>query len=126
MAVSAMGEDSAWLGKLRGALCALIAPVFAQARSRFAAFAYVAALLAVTGDRKSCWQLGEEAGHATPRRMQALLAEYSWDWRLALERLQRFILAHLGDPAAILVLDETAELKKGTMTAGVARQHAGI
>jgi len=118
--------DQAWLGKLHGELCALIAPVFAQARSRFAAFAYVAALLAVTGDRKSCWQLGEEAGHATPRRMQALLAEYSWDWRLALERLQRFILAHLGDPAAILVLDETAELKKGTMTAGVARQHAGI
>jgi SRSO17 transposase len=118
--------DQAWLGKLHGELCALIAPVFAQARSRFAAFAYVAALLAVTGDRKSCWQLGEEAGHATPRRMQALLAEYAWDWRLALERLQRFILAHLGDPAAILVLDETAELKKGTMTAGVARQHAGI
>src|ERR1039457_525739 len=80
MAVSAMVEDSAWLGKLRGELCALIAPVFAQARSRFAAFAYVAALLAVTGDRKSCWQLGEQAGHATPRRMQALLAEYAWDW----------------------------------------------
>ena len=69
--------DQAWLGKLHGELCALIAPVFAQARSRFAAFAYVAALLAVTGDRKSCWQLGEEAGHATPRRMQALLAEYT-------------------------------------------------
>ena len=70
MAVSAMVGDSA---KLQGELCALIAPVFAQARSRFAAFAYVAALLAVAGDRKSCWQLGEQAGHATPRRMQALL-----------------------------------------------------
>src|ERR1022692_4834155 len=81
MAVSAMVEDSAWLGKLRGELCALIAPVFAQARSRFAAFAYVAAVLAVAGDRKSCWQLGEQAGHATPRRMQALLAEYARDWR---------------------------------------------
>jgi SRSO17 transposase len=126
MAVSAMVEDSAWLGKLRGELCALIAPVFAQARSRFAAFAYVAALLAVTGDRKSCWQLGEQAGHATPRRMQALLAEYAWDWRAALERLQRFVLTHLADPGAILVLDETAELKKGTMSVGVARQHAGI
>jgi len=118
--------DQAWLGKLHGELCALIAPVFAQARSRFAAFAYVAALLAAAGDRKSCWQLGEQAGHATPRRMQALLAEYAWDWRAALERLQRFILAHLAGPAAILVLDETAELKKGRMTAGVARQHAGI
>jgi SRSO17 transposase len=100
--------------------------VFAQARSRFTAFAYIAALLAVAGDRKSCWQLGEEAGHATPRRMQALLAEYCWDWGAALGRLQQFILAHLGDPGAILVLDETAELKKGTMTVGVGRQHAGI
>ena len=118
--------DRAWPGKLLAELCALIAPVFAQARSRFAAFAYVAALLAVAGDRKSCWQLGEQAGHATPRRMQALLAEYAWDWQVVLKRLQRFILAHLGDPDAILVLDETAELKKGTMTVGVARQHAGI
>jgi len=103
MAVWAMVEDSDWLGKLHGDLCALIAPVFAQARSRFAAFAYVAALLAVTGDRKSCWQLGEQAGHATPRRMQALLAEYRWDWRVVAERLQCFILAHLADPEAILV-----------------------
>src|ERR1019366_4962760 len=72
------------------------------------------------------WQLGEQAGHATPRRMQALLAEYTWDWRTVLGRLQQFILAHLADPGAILVLDETAELKKGRMTVGVARQHAGI
>ena len=118
--------DQAWPGKLHGELCALIAPVFAQARSRFAAFAYVAALLTAPGDRRSCWQLGEEAGHDTPRRMQALLAECAWDWRAVLERLQQFILAHLADPAAILVLDETAELKKGTMSVGVARQHAGI
>jgi len=118
--------DRAWQGKLLAELCALIVPVFAQARSRLVAFAYVAALLAVAGDRKSCWQLGEQAGHATPRRMQALLAEYAWDWRAVLVRLQRFILAHLADPGAILVLDETAELKKGTMTVGVARQHAGI
>ena len=121
-----MVEDRTWLGKLHGELCALIAPVFAQARSRFTAFAYIGALLAAPGDRKSCWQLGEQAGHATPRRMQALLAEYAWDWRAALARLRRFILARLADPGAILVLDETAELKKGTMTAGVARQHAGI
>ncbi|MGO9077667.1 MAG: transposase [Streptosporangiaceae bacterium] len=58
--------------------------------------------------------------------MQALLAEYAWDWHAALEGLQRFVLAHLADPDAILVLDETAELKKGTMTVGVGRQHAGI
>jgi len=37
------------LGKLPAELCALIAPVFAQASSRFAAFAYVTALLTAPG-----------------------------------------------------------------------------
>ena len=112
MAAGAIVEDGAWLGKLHGELSGLLAPVFAQARSRLTAFAYVGALLAERGDRKSCWQLAEVAGHATPRRMQALLAGHAWDWKAALAGLQRFILAHLGDPEAIVVLDETAELKK--------------
>jgi hypothetical protein len=41
-----------------------LAPVFAQARSRLTAFGYIGALLAVPGDRRSCWQPGEQAGHA--------------------------------------------------------------
>jgi SRSO17 transposase len=126
VAAGAIVEDRAWLEKLHGELRGLLAPVFAQARSRFTAFAYIGALLAERGDRRSCWQLAEVAGHVTPRRMQALLAEHAWDWTAALAALQRFITAHLGDPEAIVVLDETAELKKGAKTVGVARQHAGI
>src|SRR6516165_3807206 len=121
-----MVEDGTWLERLHSELRGLLAPVFAQARSRLTAFSYVRALLAEPGDRSSCWQLAEAAGHATPRRMQALLAEHAWDWTAALTALQRFILAHLGDPGAIVVLDETAELKHGAMTVGVARQYAGI
>jgi len=104
----------------------LLAGVFAQARSRLAAFAYIGALLAEPGDRRSCWQLAEQAGHATPRRMQALLAGHRWDWTAALAALQRFIVGQLGDAEAILAIDETAELKKGDQTVGVARQYAGI
>jgi len=126
VAAGAIVEDGAWLGRLQDELRAAIAPVFAQARSRLTAFGYIGALLAVPGDRRSCWQLGEQAGHATPRRMQALLGEHRWDWKVALGALQRFILGHLADPGAVLVLDETAELKKGQMTVGVSRQHAGI
>ena len=126
MAAAAIVEDGRWLGKLRDDLQALLAPMFCQVRSRLAAFAYVGALLAEPGDRRSCWQLAEQAGHATPRRLQALLAEHAWDWKAALGALQRFILDHLADPQAVLVFDETAELKKGRMTVGVARQHAGI
>lgn len=70
-----------------------------------------------------CWQLPEATGHALPRRMQALLAEHAWDWKATLERLQRFIVDHLGDRGAILVIDETAELKQGQMTVGM---HASI
>ena len=114
----AIVEDGAWLGKLHGELRGLLAPVFAQARLRSTAFAYVGALLAERGDRKSCWQRAEEAEHATPRRMQPLLAEHAWDWKTALRALQRFIVARLGDPEAIVVLDETAELKEGTRTVG--------
>ena len=126
VAVAAIVEDGSWLGRLQDQLRTLLAPVFAQARSRLTAFGYIGALLAEPGDRRSCWQLAEQAGHATPRRMQALLAEHAWDWKAALSALQRFILDHLGDPGAVLVLDETAELKQGQMTVGVARQYAGI
>src|SRR5260370_28620733 len=110
VAAERMVEDGERLGELRRELFALLAGVFGQARSRLTAFAYIGALLAERGDRKSCWQLGEIAGHRSPRRMQALLAEYAWDWTAALAALQRFIVAHLGNPEAIVVLDETAEL----------------
>jgi SRSO17 transposase len=126
VAAAAIVGDGRWLGRLRGELRELLAPMFCQARSRFTAFAYVDALLAEPGDRRSCWQLAEQAGHATPRRMQALLAEHAWNWKKALAGLQRFVLDHLADPQAVLVLDETAELKQGRMSVGVARQHAGI
>jgi SRSO17 transposase len=126
VAAAAIVEDGRWLGSLRDELRGLLAPVFCQARSRLAAFAYVDALLAEPGDRRSCWQLAERAGHASPRRMQALLAVHAWDHAEALAGVQRFIVGHLADPGAILVLDETAELKQGQLTVGVARQHAGI
>jgi hypothetical protein len=40
VAAAAIVEDGRWLGKLQGELRGLLAPVFAQARSRLAAFAY--------------------------------------------------------------------------------------
>jgi SRSO17 transposase len=113
-----MVGDGRWLGELQDELRARLAPVFCQARSRLAAFAYLGALLVAPGERRSCWQLAEAARQATPRRMQALLAEHRWDWKAALGALQRFTLDHLADPQAVLVLDETAELKQGQMRSG--------
>jgi hypothetical protein len=99
VAAAAIVGDGRWPGRLRDELHGLLAPVFCQARSRFTAFAYIGALLAEPGDRRSCWQLAEAAGHESPRRMQALLAEHAWDWKAALKAVPRFILDHLGDPA---------------------------
>jgi SRSO17 transposase len=39
--------------------------------------------------------------------------------------LRGFVVEHLGDPGAVLVADETGDLKKGTATAGVQRQYTG-
>ncbi len=57
MAAAVIVEDGRRLGVLQDELRTLLAPVFAQARSRFTAFAYLGALLAERGDRRSCWQL---------------------------------------------------------------------
>ena len=92
-----MAGDRGWLEKLHGELLALLVLIFCQARSRRAAFAHLRALLVEPGDRRSCWQLAEAAGHATPRRMQALLAEHRSDWQTALTALQHFILHPLGE-----------------------------
>lgn len=97
----------------------IISPVFGQARCRKAAFDYVWALLRADG-RRSCWQLAELAGHASPRRLQALLADYVWDAQVLLERVRALLVEALGDPGAVLAIDETAELKAGEQTVGVA------
>ena len=36
-----------------------------------------------------------------------------------------YVMEHLGDPSGVLVLDETGFLKKGSHSAGVARQYSG-
>jgi hypothetical protein len=73
VAAAAIVDDGGWLGILRDDLQGLLAPVFCQARSRLAAFAYIGALLAEPAGHRSCWQLAEAAGHGSPRRMQAHL-----------------------------------------------------
>ena len=39
--------------------------------------------------------------------------------------LRDYVVEHLGDPEAVLVVDETGDLKKGTTTVGVQRQYTG-
>jgi SRSO17 transposase len=75
--------------------------------------------------RKNCWSIVEHAGDATPDGMQHLLARAVWDEDGVRDDLRAYVVEHLGDHAAVLVVDETGDLKKGTGTVGVQRQYTG-
>ena len=81
--------------------------------------------------RANCWELAEEAGHEGPHRMQALLRRYKWSWETLRDALPGLAEQCLPDDPGDLIgpgiaIDETARLKKGTATACVAPQHAGV
>ena len=75
--------------------------------------------------RKNCWTIAEHAGDATPDGMQHLLARACWDADVVRDDVRSYVTEHLGDPDAVLVADETGDLKKGSATAGVQRQYTG-
>ena len=57
--------------------------------------------------------------------MQHLLARASWDTDGVRDDLRDYVIAQLGDADAVLVVDETGDVKKGTRTVGVQRQYTG-
>ena len=61
----------------------------------------------------------------TPDGMQHLLGRAVWDHDKVRDDLRDYVVDHLGDPEATLVIDETGDLKKGTHTVGVQRQYTG-
>ena len=97
---------------------------FRRREPRRRARAFVLGLLAPL-PRKNCWTIAEQAGDATPDGMQHLLARARWDADGVRDEVRGFVTGHLGDPQAVLVADETGDLKKGTATAGVQRQYTG-
>jgi SRSO17 transposase len=48
-----------------------------------------------------------------------------WDHDAVRDDVRDYLVEHLGDPEAVLVVDETGDLKKGTATVGVQRQYTG-
>jgi SRSO17 transposase len=75
--------------------------------------------------RQNGWQLAEAAGDPTPYGVQPLLGRAAWSADAVRDDLRSYVVEHLGEPDAVLVIDETGFLKKGTKSAGVARQYSG-
>ena len=116
-------EAAGWARGLEEVLRRL-AGRFGRAEPRRRAEAYLRGLLAPV-ERKNGWQLAEAAGDATPDGVQEFLSRVRWDADAVRDDLQAYVAEHLGDPNAVLVLDETGFLKKGIKSAGVQRQYSG-
>jgi SRSO17 transposase len=75
--------------------------------------------------RKNCWTLAEHGGEASPAGLQHLMSRACWNHDGIRDDVPDYVVAGLGDQNAVLVVDETGDLKKGSHTVGVERQHTG-
>jgi SRSO17 transposase len=101
-----------------------IGPLFARSDARERAMSYLAGLLS-SAERKNSWQLAEITGAPNPYGFQHLLGRADWDADALRDELCTYVLDYLEDADAVGVIDETGFLKKGTQSAGVARQYSG-
>ena len=85
---------------------------------------YVRGLLG-PGERKSLQPMALQLGLGGHDQLQHFVASPAWDdgplWTVLAQQADRMI----GGPRAVLVVDDTALPKKGTLSVGVARQYCG-
>ncbi|MEU1276576.1 IS701 family transposase [Streptomyces sp. NPDC005799] len=83
--------------------------------------------------RKNGWQISEYIGEDTPWGQQHLLDRAVWDAEVLRDFTRRYVIAGLEDGglgagpsgSGVLVVDETGFAKRGSASAGVARQYSG-
>jgi SRSO17 transposase len=98
--------------------------LFGRADARRQANLYLEGLLSAV-ERKNGWQLAEQIGDARPWRTQRVLSRTLWAADAARDLCREYVVEHLGAADGVLVIDETGFLKKGSKSAGVARQYSG-
>jgi SRSO17 transposase len=112
-----------WRSEL-SALHARLGELFVRSEPRRQAGLYLEGLLSAV-ERKNGWQLAEHLGDARPWRTQRVLSHVQWDEEAARDLCRAYVIEPLADREAVLIVDETGFLKKGTKSAGVARQYSG-
>ena len=119
----ALEQAQQWADELQE-VAELIGEHFSRSEARERALTYLRGLMSPV-ERKNGWQLAEEAGDETPYATQHLLGRAVWSADEVRNDLRNYVVKYLGDEEAVLVLDETGFLKKGTKSAGVQRQYSG-
>jgi SRSO17 transposase len=112
-----------WASSLRDAK-ARMRPLFTQERVAANAGLFLDGLLG-TERRKTGWMRAEAAGDPGPWRQQAVLGRGRWDADALRDIVRDYVVEHLADGGAVLVLDETGFLKQGKASCGVSRQYTG-
>jgi SRSO17 transposase len=106
------------------ALFTRIAPRFYRQEARERAKRYLGGLFAPVA-RRNAWQLAEHLGELNPDGVQRLFNAARWHADPVRDDLREYVIEHLGDAQAVLVVDETGFLKKGRKSVGVQRQYSG-
>lgn len=109
---------------LWNALSERLGRYFVRSETRGRVRRYMLGLLSQT-ERKNSWQLAEQMAETGPQGMQRLLNAAQWDEDGVRDELRAYVVEHLGERDGLLVADETGFLKKGSHSAGVARQYSG-
>ncbi len=112
-----------WAASLREAK-ARIMPLFTQERVAASAGLFLDGLLS-DERRKTGWMRAEAAGDPGPWRQQAILGRGRWEADDLRDIVREYVVEHLADDDAVLVIDETGFLKQGKSSCGVARQYTG-
>jgi SRSO17 transposase len=103
--------DPAGWRELVDELLGRVAGRFARVELRRRAKAFVLGLLADL-PRKNCWTIAEHAGDPNPDGMQHLLSRAVWDHDAVRDDVRDYLVEHLGDPEAVLVVDETGTSRR--------------
>ena len=101
-----------------------IRPLFTQERVAASAGLFLDGLLGEER-RKTGWMRAEAAGDPGPWRQQAILGRGRWEADALRDIVREYVIEHLADEDAVLVVEETGFLKQGKASCGVARQYTG-
>jgi SRSO17 transposase len=118
-----MEQVKTWVRQL-DTLLERLGHLFARSEARRRVKAYLQGLLS-PAQRKNSWQLAEAVGDETPYGIQQFLYRARWDADALRDEMRAYVVENLGDDQAILIVDETGFVKKGSHSVGVQRQYSG-